>query len=196
LDMHYIRFLKLPRALPDGPRNLTAKITITTDLGEAFLATDVVLLVELEDASGRPVGGSKREYMWKGSIGMRALEVVTPVTARSPAVWMLVRPKEEEYAVDRFEMALRAVEVEERSDDRGGIVAVRSMAIDLTGKKTTPTRLAERAFSSGNGNTEVKVHIWEETGESIARHIWYAMPRSGQVRPPPTRLIPCTGTLA
>lgn len=194
--MHYIRFLKPPRLSSTHPNSISAKITITTDLGESFLPIDVPLLVDLEDESGRVLNGSKTEALWMGSRGMRALEVVLALHVRSGNVRMFFRPKEERYAVDGFESLLEykhgSNDDSEEDGENGGIVAVRSMHIDVTGKNSTQARLAERVFTSGSGTSAKNLRIWEETGESIARHIWYAassqLPVSGQVRP---SIIPC-----
>jgi hypothetical protein len=176
--MHYIRFLKPPRLLPGSPQTLSAKITVTTDLGESFLWADISLIVDLryEDSSYVEEG---REYLWKGSDGMRSLEVCMPIYkghkgSSSPTVRMLVRPKEGKYAKDVFDAAL-----DERTahhfNNTAGIVAVRSMDIHPKSPQTRIARMAERVFSSKGK----EIHIWEETGESIARHIWYSLIRTG-----------------
>lgn len=97
---------------------------------------------------------------------MRALEVIVPFPAKSAVdVRMVVRPKEEGYLAS-FEMALEDSSVKNVEEEEGRIVNVKSMPIDVSGKKNLPTGMAGRTFGT--------VHIWEETGESIARHIWYA----------------------
>lgn len=180
--MHYIRFLKPPRVLSNSPQTLSAKITITTDLGESFLWADVSLIVELEYGNGSCVGDGK-EYIWKGRDGMRGLEVSIPTLSRkrgcsSSIVRMLVRPKEDRYSTDIFEAIVSEQNINQ-SEDVGGIVAVRSTDIytkvSLDSQANTETGMAERVFSSGRKD----IHIWEETGESIARHIWYSLIRTG-----------------
>ena len=124
--------------------------------------------------------GEGREYVWRGRDGMRGLEVVIPLPAAKgkrkvgeEMARMLVRPKEEEYAVKSFGKVL-----EGQHEEEGGIVAVRSMAVDISpgakSEKAAGVGMAERVFSTGIGKNEKRVRIWEETGESIARHIWYA----------------------
>jgi hypothetical protein len=179
--MHYIRILKPPRLLPALPRSLTAKITITTDLGESFLLTNISLVVELEFEDGTSVlgAGKGREYIWRGRDGMRSLEVAVPAPVAKgkrkiggEIVRMLVRPKDNEHAVDSFEAVMKN---ESPHDDGGGVVAVRSIAVDISpgakSEKIGGVGMAERVFSTRKGEG---VRIWEETGESIARHIWYA----------------------
>lgn len=176
--MHYIRFLKPPRVLPSSPQTLSAKITVTTDLGESFLCADVSLAVELEHGNKSSVMEAK-EYLWKGRDGMRSLEISTPIIATGkrynyPVVSMLVRPKEDKYAMDTFDAVLGKENIH-NSEDSGGIVAVRSMDVYLNGQKSSMASMAERVFSSAGK----EIHIWEETGESIARHIWYSLIRIG-----------------
>ncbi|EHL02470.1 putative UPF0665 family protein C23C4.06c [Glarea lozoyensis 74030] len=43
---------------------------------------------------------------------------------------------------------------------------------NATSSNTSQPPLAERVFNTGKEGKDL--HIWEETGESIARHIWYA----------------------
>jgi predicted nicotinamide N-methyase len=160
--MHYIRFLKPPRLLLGSRPLLGAKITVTTDLGETFLWEDVELVVELEFENGA-VLGKGTEYLWKGRDGMRSLEVSIPLGKGSQPIKMLVRPKEQKYALDTFEDILNR-----NASEEGGIVAVRSTTISTTAPSAT-VGMAERVFTSGNKS----IHISEETGESIARHIWY-----------------------
>lgn len=171
--MHYIRFLKSPRLLSTPSPALTAKITVTTDLGESFLYADITLVVELESQSGAKVSGfgKTKEYIWKGSDGMRSLEVSVPVpkSNRGEIVRVLIRPRESEHSVDSFQALLHGTATP--GADEGRVVAVRSMDVDVSqsaGQKGG-VGMAKRVFSLGYK----AVHIWEETGDSIARHIWY-----------------------
>ncbi|TGO46350.1 hypothetical protein BOTNAR_0594g00010 [Botryotinia narcissicola] len=173
--MHYIRLFKQPRLLPiassassSSPQILSAKITITTDLGESYLMSDVKLRVEIE-VDGKSLGGGK-EYIWKGTNGMRSLEIQIPIKVpRGVEQWatMIVGPAENTYGVDSLEHVLGT------SQNEGGIVKVRSRSFDLKTGATRSEGMAERVFSTGFGRRD-KIHIWEETGESIARHIWDA----------------------
>ncbi|KAF7879082.1 hypothetical protein EAF04_000282 [Stromatinia cepivora] len=174
--MHYIRIFKQPRLLPvssstssSSPRVLSAKITITTDLGESFLMSDVKLRADIE-VGGVSVGAGK-EYIWKGTNGMRSLEVQIPVRIPREGdgrTTIVVQPVGVMYGVDSFEDVLG------HSDGTGGGIAkVRSRGIDLKTGATISDGMAERLFSTGYGMRE-EIRIWEETGESIARHIWDA----------------------
>lgn len=168
--MHYIRFLKSPKSITDsrGKHVLSAVITITTDLGDSFLCSDLSLLVELEDTDGTKLvdGGRAKEYLWTGSDGFKGLPVEIPIRKQtmraSVEVKMVVRAKEELRMVESFDHALgnRLNFVE----DGGGVVALRGNA--------QGSGMVERVFRYGDGQ---KIQIWEEAGESIARHIWYAL---------------------
>ncbi|KAI9640849.1 hypothetical protein NHQ30_010690 [Ciborinia camelliae] len=174
--MHYIRIFKQPRLLPlsssassSSPRTLSAKITITTDLGESFLMSDVKLRAEIE-VDGVSVGAGK-EYIWKGTNGMRSLEIQIPLRVpREEGRWitMVVGPAENKFEVESFEDVLG-----KSKGNGGGIAKVRSRGIDLKTGETKSEGMAERVFGHGSGRGE-EIRIWEETGESIARHIWDA----------------------
>ena len=170
--MHYIRFLKVPRVLQQGrdQKTLSAKITITTDLGESFLGADVGVEVFLSDLSGTIIPGSKPiSYSWLGRNGMRALEIsiATPKSHRG-GLKMCIHPKDARYSVESFNSIFTS-----SSSLLGGIVAVHSTTINLDSNTATEA-LAERQFKTPMGGI---ISIWEETGESIARHIWYAFSR-------------------
>ncbi|TVY26851.1 UPF0665 family protein [Lachnellula hyalina] len=181
--MHYIRFLKPPRLVGsrrgNTPLVVKAKITVTTDLGESFLWADVDLVVELTDGSGNRLLERGKGYTWKGSEGMRSLEVelLIPESRGKEAggvLRLLVRPKEDFHAVEDLERIFGDSIEHEDTGGTGGVMAVRSMAIDIPSNQglpiSTSTSMAERTFRFRNS----ELHIWEETGESIARHIWDA----------------------
>jgi hypothetical protein len=107
---------------------------------------------------------------------MRSLEVSIPMAKvlRTGRVRMVVSPKEELYKAGTFEQVLGGEATNE--DELGGVVAIRSMEINLQDGKPAGTGMAERVFISTAGDAAKEIHIWEETGESIARHVWYATP--------------------
>lgn len=171
--MHYIRFLKSPRfidnSLRNTPSSLTAKITITTDLGESFLWEDISIIAELVAENGETVITKGTEYSWKGREGMRSLEVSLRIPKRTEGVVrMRVCPASKDLDVENLSDVVERVAKEEE----GNVVGVRSMDVKLLpsiSKEVQPP-LAERVFQIGEGKEAL--HIWEETGESIARHIW------------------------
>jgi hypothetical protein len=178
--MHYVRFLKSPKLVRvridarDERQSVDAKVTVTTDLGESFLAADIGLVVCLVDGDGKNTFGPGKKYLWNGSKGVRSLEVSVPVARglRMGRVRMVVSPKEELYKAGTFEQVLGREATNE--DESGGVVAIRSMEINLQDGKPVGTGIAERVFTPTAGEETKEIHIWEETGESIARHVWYA----------------------
>jgi hypothetical protein len=186
--MHYVRFLKSPRIVGTGvEKALVAKVTVTTDLGERFLAADVGIAVDCVGNDGDSLLGPGREYIWKGTGGMRSLEVSLPISGlrKVDVVRMVVRAKREQ-RVESLATVLGLDDKMKKVDSQGGIVTVKSMEIDVRSGQAKGTGMAERVFRSTVRNDSAEIHIWEETGESIARHIWYA--RNGQVRPSPLLL--------
>jgi hypothetical protein len=179
--MHYIRFLKSPKLVRvridarDGRQTIDAKVTVTTDLGESFLAADIGLVVCLVDGDGKNTLGPGKKYLWKGRNGMRSLEVSIPMAKvlRTGRVRMVVSPKEEVYKVGTFEQVLGG---EATNEELGGVVSIRSMETNLQDGKPAGTGMAERVFTSTARDTTKEMHILEETGESIARHVWYDTP--------------------
>lgn len=171
--MHYIRFLKPPRLLSNPSPVLSAKITITTDLGEAFLYSDITIVVELESPTGEKILGlgNGKEYLWKGRNGMRSLDIAIPVpkSKRGEVMRVLISPRRADLGADNFQTIL--TEDESENDAVGRVMAVRSMNLDVrpTQGQNEGVKMANRILSLG----ETKVCICEETGESIARHIWY-----------------------
>ncbi|KAH7323625.1 putative methyltransferase-domain-containing protein [Rhexocercosporidium sp. MPI-PUGE-AT-0058] len=167
--MHYIRFLKSPKNIKDsrGVHHLSAVITITTDLGDSFLYSDLPLLVELEDIYGNKLvnGGKAKEYLWKSSDGFKGLPIEIPIgiqTIRAGAeANIVVRAKEDLHMVESFGHALGYKP--HCTEDEGGVVTLRG--------NTKRSGMVERVFKYGDGR---KIEIWEEAGESIARHIWDA----------------------
>ena len=79
----------------------------------------------------------------------------------------MIRTSETEKDIQSYEDVLRI-----NREGEGGVVPVRSESFALSGETGTASSvpMAERRFT----HNSVKVRIWEETGESIARHIWYA----------------------
>ena len=170
--MHYIRFLKSPKVVGEGDEKaLVAKITIATDLGESFLAADVAVHVCVVGSAGDGILGPGKEYVWRGREGMRSLEVNLPIKrVRKVDVVRMCVCATGEACTDTFESVLGLDHQGRKMENRGGVVTARSLEIDVRSGQTTGTGMVERVFR----NERAEIHIWEETGESIARHVWYA----------------------
>jgi hypothetical protein len=157
--MRYIRFLKTPRFIsakdPSKP-TLSFLITITSDLGDSFLPYDVGLSAELYSSpSEKPI--TVKSVQW--TAGMRSLSIT------------LTLDSSHDYGSVQVRVGVRrnmsADEYEKLScGGWRGVVSAWSAPFDL-GRECV--KLVERRFGSSE---QREVRIWEETGESIARHLW------------------------
>lgn len=160
--MRYIRFLKTPRTTPGktpGKHQVSCLITITSDLGDSFFPHDAELVAELIDAQNEEIL-VWRTVTWAAS--MRTLAITLPLKKSYAGRSLRVRiGTEQEGKYDMFENLC--------DRDSQGIVSAWSADFDLKGKEAE--RLVERRFKVG----QRVISVWEETGESIARHLWYAL---------------------
>jgi len=195
--MHYIRFLKSP-SLSRGRTGLrlNAKITITTDLGESFLCLDLPILVILLDHVGNHA--QVHPYQWKA--GKRELEIsfslpLTAILSGQRPRWpckLLVQPRDSNYQLGVLgdllllssqeipagvilpilseELFVEASPNGDRSYVAGMWPVGRENQRPSILRINTPKRVARHIHMAGGD----EFYIWEETGESIARHIWYA----------------------
>ncbi|KAF2842923.1 hypothetical protein M501DRAFT_1005628 [Patellaria atrata CBS 101060] len=156
--MRYVRFLKQPKL--EG-QSIKSVITVTSDLGDSFLAEDLLLSasVRSNDTHGKVM--LRQTVKW--SAGMRACPVSFDIS-KSKMNW----PARVHVGLKNF---VDADLFENQQDDNylPSIVSVWSSILDpLQGIKQAE-RKVERRFRPMNHRT---LSIWEETGESIARHIW------------------------
>ncbi|KAF7442694.1 Methyltransf-16 multi-domain protein [Pyrenophora tritici-repentis] len=163
--MRYVRFLKTPRILSEkgtSRPHLHCLITITSDLGDSFLPYDIKLAAELLACTNTD---QHVVVVWKTvqwSSGMRSLPITLPLpSSYLPSSLLRVKigldPKQphDEYAA-----------LLER--DAQGVVSAWSPPFT---QHVAAVKLVERRFKLPN---EPTISIWEETGESIARHLWDA----------------------
>jgi hypothetical protein len=161
--MRYIRFLKPPRVVTEKStpkKQLYCLITITSDLGDSFFPHDVQLSAELLSCGPSEEVTLWRTVHWTG--GMRSLSVSLPLLKSQSLSPVRVRigvvPKS---AFDDYTQLCH--------DDAPGIVSAWSAPCDPLTSSNEAVKLVERRFRLSD---EHQVHIWEETGESIARHLW------------------------
>ena len=150
----YIRFLKLPRL--DEKCRVRALITITTDLGDDFYPTDLSLQATIVTTDYEGNWMSDWQTMkWKS--GMRALWIdIVNVNAGPPIDLRLVVN------------SIRSVEGNSVSLDHiPEILGVWSDTFDSVKKQAS--NVVERRYRTDSGYEGA---VLEETGESIARHIW------------------------
>lgn len=163
IDMpHYIRFLKPPQQVPAnrGLVNVDCLITITNDLGDEFLWETVPLtaILLVENAKGC-IPLVKKELDWES--GRRDVKItfgsMKPVAQSSNVrVYVAMGPDADANGCTLSESGVPPV-IAAWSARFGG-------CYDAKAKK-----LVERRFHPGSGPP---IAIWEETGESIARHLW------------------------
>lgn len=159
--VYYIRFLKAPTFRQQKKSVfLSALICITTDLGDDFLAEDVDLMASWAHPSSRKV---IYETPLKWLAGSRQLSIslgpFSEQDAAQHAAVLIVRPR----------------------STQQDTLGVRSTPLVISGCSTPfqfqskpAEKLIERSFKIESDDPPLFLRIWEETGNSIARHIWYA----------------------
>jgi hypothetical protein len=162
--MRYIRFLKTPRILTEkgtAKRHVYCLITVTSDLGDSFLPYDVELSAEL--ISPQQDG---RVLVWhtvQWTAGMRTLPITLPLPKAGTALPLCVRVGVEPKAAHDDYHSLSDI-------DSRGVVSAWSAGFSASAGSHEAVKLVERRFGLSSTCT---VSLWEETGESIARHLWY-----------------------
>jgi hypothetical protein len=171
--MRYIRFLKTPRVVTvkgSSKKEVSCLITITSDLGDSFLPHNIELSAELLVHSDV----TEEVAVWRTmqwTAGMRSLLVTFPLVKLQKHAKLLVRVGTEPKA--RHDEYSKLLE-----DGTRGLVSAWSQTFDPAAPNSEPEKLVERRFKLSNGH---HVRMLEETGESIARHLWYVA----------VSLIPC-----
>ena len=150
----YIRFLKPPKL--DQKGHVRALITITTDLGDDFYPTDLTVYAIIVTAQYEEEWMSEwQPVKWKG--GMRTLWIENIDAYAAP-------PKPLRLVVNSRRSREGSVVL---LDDVPEVFAVWSDTFDRDKNQAGST--VERRYRTNSGPERV---IVEETGESIARHIW------------------------
>jgi hypothetical protein len=162
--MRYVRFLKTPRIVEEkdpSKAHLHCLITITSDLGDSFLPYALTLSAELLSSTPKEEIIVWRTVQWKS--GMRSLPIVLPLSQTRPIWPVRVRVGvDAKTAKDKFEIL--------HNGDNRGVVSAWSAPLDPTRGIKQADKLVERRFGTSEGDY---LCVWEETGESIARHLWY-----------------------
>ena len=150
----YIRFLKSPKLDPKG--HVRALITITTDLGDDFYPVDLTLYAIIVTAQYKGEWMSEWQTVkWKS--GMRSLWIeVRDAHASPPVLLRLVVNSGRSREGNSVSL-----------DDMPEILGAWSDTFDSD--KNQAGSIVERRYRTNSGPERV---IVEETGESIARHIW------------------------
>ncbi|KAH7401859.1 putative methyltransferase-domain-containing protein [Phaeosphaeria sp. MPI-PUGE-AT-0046c] len=162
--MRYIRFLKPPRVIVDkstSKSQISCLITITSDLGDSFLPYDLELAAELLSLHQTEEAVVWRTVQWKS--GMRSLPVTFPLAKNLKAQKFRIRVGgEPKSTFDDYGKLSREATC--------GVVSAWSQEFDPSAAAAA-AKLVDRRFKLMDGCV---IRISEETGESIARHLWDA----------------------
>lgn len=160
--MHYIRFLKPPAIRQHGTeRYIAALLTLNTDLGDEFYIQDVELNVILSINDNR-LSDYLAECTVKWRAGMRAL----PFKAKLKPLSKLMSCFVEVAAKDPM---LGQVDLVGGSMHLPVIIPARNIMIVAPRGPAEADKMLLRTINLGS---DVKLLIWEEAGDSIARHVW------------------------
>jgi len=167
--MHYIKFLKLP-VLASSKQGSIIKtvIAVTTDLGDDYFPSDIILQFQLlTHNSAKPKASSNvllsQSRQW--SIGMRALPVELKVPSKSAGASTLYQ-----LSVDASKSGFSTI-----FDFSDGVLVtprvmpVLSAPFGAFSRQADPDLDVIRVIPIKD-NPELRVY--EATGDSIARHIW------------------------
>ncbi|EED15209.1 conserved hypothetical protein [Talaromyces stipitatus ATCC 10500] len=164
--VYYIRFLKTPRTqiVKPGLVSVSTLISITTDLGDAFLAEDVVLQAQLIDGTDiNTKSNVLQESIFNWEAGKRELSIsIGPVRVGSKIskVVLAIGPK-----------TSSATLYTDLSNSRNVPLVISGWSAPFSIAQNAPAeKLIERRFIL----QDTRLRIWEETGNNIARHIWDA----------------------
>ncbi len=156
--IHHVRFLKLPRVEANGPSSFAIKalITITTDLGDSFLPSRIALSAGLWSDTRLLV--DKTRSIWQS--GMRSLWIEFNVSKTKQVTW----PLRMEISHGPGEQALNVLSLEQLPR----VIDICSHPIPAKVGSEVSKRVL-RVFQLATGPL---LRIHEDTGDSIARHIW------------------------
>ena len=150
----YIRFLKSPKL--DHKSHVRALITITTDLGDEFYAADLVVHAVIMGSQLQEDRRSEWETVeWKSGTRASWIDIANVDVDPSVNLRLVVNSK-------------RSTEGDSLSlEDIPEILAVWSDTFNRD--KSQAGNVVERRYRT---NSDYESVIMEETGDSIARHIW------------------------
>lgn len=173
--MHYIRFLKPPQITRDAKvpdhHILYAKITVVNDLGESFLWCDIPIEATIRDSNGVTV--ATQSLLWKCE--RRQLEVKLVMSAKQarkegyrPPYRLSVWPSTGDFTPYTLAEVLSINRGQTNRPADGAVL--RGLSASFRAKVESIRPVIYRHFKLNAGIT---MSIDEDTGESIARHIWY-----------------------
>ena len=162
LEMWYIRFLSAPKVTSTSTSiYLDIIITITTDLGDCFYPNNTTLCstVRLENNTDKIVKNNSID--WRP--GYRCAKSSFQISANK--------------VLEPFHINVTSESKNEVNDNLSpyeirAIHAISSATITMNDGMAIVENLARRTLHVSD-STEVT--IWEDIGESIARHIWFVL---------------------
>lgn len=155
--VHYIRFLKPPSLGVKGSKaTVKALVTVTTDLGENFYQAGIVLHAILLE--GESALSQWKSYTWKPGMRVMWIEIHDLPVA---AVWSSIR-----------------LFVSHKKNNVADVISHANMP-EILSAWSGRFGLADEHDPQGRHKMERRLDtagsvmsIYEECGESIARHIW------------------------
>lgn len=152
--MHYIRFLSPPQVSEAQRKTLivSAVLAVTTDLGDAYFPEQIDLMIRVIGKQRDAKVLCEQEVTWKPA--SRALKVALQCPGK--------------YASEHVRVHVATCVKESTSIPN--VLDVWSMAFELANKQRAEP-LVDRKLQVSN-NTSLTIR--EETGDSIARHVWDA----------------------
>ena len=152
--VHYIRFLKSPR-IDIQKRVVRALVTITTDLGDDFYPADLGLYAAVISDTSKESEIEWERILWKRGSRNVWIEIGKTQFKDTRTMSLLVSTQPT-LAADTVSLS--------------NLPEVFSVRCEIFGKDKPQTGdKIERRYTTNLGN---KRSIYEETGESIARHVW------------------------
>ena len=153
--MHYIRFLRTPQTNASKKSiDISAVVAVATDLGDSLYPGDIDLAVEVVEGNHPYETLCTSLLEWKSTSRALKFTIQCPGKYISRPVLLHVTTKE-------TSDALKSLSVPK-------ILDVWSVEFPLSDKQRTEP-IVERQLWIRNKS---RIRIREETGESIARHIW------------------------
>ena len=165
--VYYVRFLKTPRiqTQKSGSCIVSTLICITTDLGDSFLSQTVRLLVTIAQERTGPSILHQEEVIWHA--GKRELSISLgpfPLELSRRQIVLGVGP------IDAQQQKKGSVLSDHIPSGSNVPLVISGWSASFGGSwPLVAEKLVERRLVFGD---TLRLNVWEETGNSIARHIW------------------------
>lgn len=155
--VHYIRLLRTPQVAEVSKKGIavTAVAAVTTDLGDAFLAAQTALVARLVDATNTGEILFATDLQWNVHSRAVKLNLVCPDKLVGRLVVVHVTTRETIASLNK--------------EEAPSIMDIWSETFTLKSKQRTEPLVERRIPLAGKS----KLRMLEETGDSIARHVWY-----------------------